>query len=117
VASRTKLYQRAGSPLIHGRSRYERRFGSDWAAGALAGLVALYAIYGTATLFDPAGARIGSTAGLVRWFTPMIPAVLGMIPGAALGVWVARLLGWRLAWLAGAVVGTVTGLAVLSAWR
>jgi hypothetical protein len=117
VASRTRLYQRAGSPLIHGRSRHERRFVSDWALGALVALIALYAIHGTATLFDPSGARIGSAAGLVRWLTPMLPAVLGMIPGAALGVWIARLLGWRLAWLAGAVVGIVIGMAVLIVWR
>ena len=112
----TKLYQRAGSPLIHGRSRYERAFVRDWFLSGIAALVALYAIYGTATLFQPEGVRVDSLEAMLGWVSPMLPGLVGLVPGSALGAWVARVFGWRHAWIAGGIVGTAAGIAAIILW-
>ena len=67
----TKLYQRAGSPLIHGRSRYERPFWTQWALACLTGMGEA----GRMTQFKDKSAKAGSDRTSVGLFTyPILQA-------------------------------------------
>jgi hypothetical protein len=117
VAGRTRLYQRAGSPLIHGRSRFERPGWVDWVVAYAISVVALYAAHAISTLLDPTRTSLNSPTALLQWVASPAPGVVGALPGAALGVWLARTLGSRGAWLVGAVCGTLLGVLAMLAWR
>lgn len=107
MAGRTKLYQRAGSPLIHGHSRYERPGWIDWAIAYALCLVVLYAMHTVATLTDSSRTSFASLSAVLTWLVAPGRGLIAAAVGAALGVWPARSFGSRGAWLAGAVLGTL----------
>jgi hypothetical protein len=97
----TRLWQDAGSPLIRGRSRYERPFWHGWIGGALVAWIAFAAV--EAVLFG-----LGKDGG-VSYVTALVVPVLGVVPGvligAGLGAWFAALSGLRSRWMGGALFG------------
>ncbi len=107
MAGSTKLFQRAGSPLIQGRSRYERSFWADWSVACLVGAAGVYAFLAVLTLLDPTRPHVTSFGALLRWLLLPATGLAAMLPASAVGVWLARLLGWRGAWVAGALVGVL----------
>ena len=117
MAGRTRLFQRAGSPLIQGRSRYERPVWVDWVVAYAVTLVALYAAHTVSTLLDPSQRFLESPRAILVWVASLAPALVAALPGVAAGTWLARMLGWRGAWLAGAVCSTLFGVLAMFAWR
>ena len=118
MAGSTKLFQRAGSPLIQGRSRNERSFWFEWALACLASAVGLYTFLGVTTLLDPTRPYLASAEALMLWLALPAAGLGAMLPAAALGSWLGRLMGWRGAWVFGALVGAVVGIVVMVyAWR
>ena len=116
MPGQTKLYQRAGSPLIQGHSRYTRPFWTEWALACLPAALAIYAALGVATLVGWSGADIDaldSVSSIVSWLARPAAGIAAMLPSCALGVALARRMGWRRAWLAGAALGAVVGIAVM----
>ena len=109
----TKLYQRAGSPLIHGRSRYTRSFWTQWALACLPAALVMYAVLAAATLLDPARPSLSSADAVLRWLALPAGGVVAMVPACALGVGVARAMGWHHEWLVGAVLGSIVGVGVM----
>lgn len=111
MAGRTTLFQQAGSPLIQGHSRFERRFGAEWFLAFVVGVLLL--AIGLVVL-ERAGLvtlEFGSTA--VRSSARIIGTGLAAVAvAAAVIIWVARRLGWRRAWLLGGLVGAIAGIAV-----
>lgn len=118
MPGQTKLYQRAGSPLIMGHSRYER---SAWAEWFLAGLVSTLAVVGAhavTTLLDPTRPYLHSAMDLVRWLLQPAPGVLTAIVVSGAVVWFGHRAGWRRAWVVAAVIGSVAGVGgMLIGWR
>ena len=108
----TRLWQSTGSPLISGRSRWQRPFWQPWLLASLVSAVAVGAWLG---LEEPQLA-FGVLAGV------MLAAAFA---GAAAGVWVSRLAGWGRSWIVGAGCGialaavalALTALPVFSAMR
>lgn len=98
----TRLYQRAHSPLIEGRSRRERPLSYEWASGlalALGVTVALYALTQSAPL-----SLMGDAA---FWKATIAPVLVGAALGAWLGALLARQMGWRPPWTTGAITALV----------
>ncbi len=94
----TKLWTEPRSPLISGRSRRARSFSVDWLIGsALAlggsGMVIAY-------LLLPNGIDGVSEPG-----TSALIIATAAFSGAALGVLMARGMGWIRPWLSAAIVG------------
>jgi len=104
----TRLWQRAGSPLIQGRSRYARPFSTDWlragAAGIAAGALVSFGFLVVMGVDVPTAAR-------AVW----IPVIAVAIPAAALGVLIARRLGWRAPWRLGAGLSAILAIPAV-AW-
>ena len=99
----TRLWQAPGSPLIQGRSAHVRPFWQPW----LGACVISSALYSTAY-----GLYIRSADIFV---IPIGFIVVGSGVGALVGVWVARRMGTRNAWLAGVAGGLLGSLLVLLA--
>lgn len=106
----TRLWQRASSPLIEGRSRRERAFSADWFVGAALGWLGVLAL---ALLLS--AVRGASTAGVYVGVAVELglPLALGAAAGSLGGVWLARQMGWRPSWLSG-LIGA--GVLALVAW-
>ncbi len=102
----TRLYSATRSPLIHGRSRRERPFSSDWIAGA--GLGFLACVVAAGLFFGDKGASAMTLVAQIAF-----PALLGAVLGGALGVWIAQAFGWHPRWISGAVGAGVLGLLVV----
>lgn len=116
MSGQTKLFQRAGSPLIQGHSRYERPFWTEWALACLPAALSIYAALGLATLVGWSGtdvAALDSASSILSWLARPAAGIAAMLPSCALGVALARRMGWRRAWLAGASVGAAVGIAVM----
>ncbi len=119
MAGSTKLFQRAGSPLIQGRSRHDRTFLLDWVLACIASVAALFILLASSVLLDPTlpGYEVSPAAILVLIGLPL-PGIAAALPTCALAVWVGRGLGWRRAWIGGAILGTIVGVFVMVyAWR
>ena len=117
MSGQTKLYQRAGSPLIQGHSRYTRPFWTEWALACLPAALTIYAALGVATLVGWSGAGVGtlnSASSILSWLARPAAGIAAMLPSCALGVALARRMGWRKAWLVGAAFGAVVGIAVMA---
>jgi uncharacterized membrane protein YhaH (DUF805 family) len=103
----TRLWQNTGSPLISGRSRRERPFWWVWLGGTV-----------VATVLAGAAAYLLFAAGVddpVTALATLGPAVVGgAAAGAAALGWFARKMGWRRAWVAGAIAGTLLGVLAAS---
>lgn len=104
----TRLYQRAHSPLIEGRSRRERPFARDW---GIAALVAVSVGLATVVLW-----QFGELPVIDVVLAAVVPMLPGAAIGAALGVWLARGMGWSPIWVTGAVVGVVLEATVWFLW-
>lgn len=107
MSSRTKLYQRARSPLIQGRSKRERPLWRQLAAAfaaALLGPLFLWWLFTMIAGAQPAEALVLIGADVFALLLPMLP---GAIIGAAGGVLGAREWGSRRPWLPGAILGTL----------
>ncbi|PKQ20609.1 MAG: hypothetical protein CVT66_04055 [Actinobacteria bacterium HGW-Actinobacteria-6] len=109
MASRTKLYQRAQSPLIQGRSKRERPF---WQPLLLAFAAAMFLplfVWWLITMI--AGAQPGEAIALLGadFVTILAPMLPGALVGSYVGVWGARQWASRRAWLVGALMGAVLG--------
>jgi hypothetical protein len=97
----TKLWQDPGSPIIQGQSRRARPAWNDWLPAWLLSTAAVVAL---ALLL-----KFGVTP---LWALVLGP--LGALVGAIAGVLVARSMGWRPAWIAGALLGVVLGAAAIA---
>ncbi len=91
----TRLWQAPGSPLIQGRSRYVRPWWQPWLGGVACSLVLFTVGYG---LYVRSWNLIALPLGLI---------LTGSAVGALPGVWIARRMGVRQAWVAGALGGLV----------
>ncbi len=102
----TNLYQTPRSPLIQGRTRWERPLWQSWLGGASAAALSFAAVCAVVL-------RI-SLAEL-----PLLVAALALVAGSGLGALLARLWGWRLRWVwAGllAVIAATVSCAVWTYW-
>jgi hypothetical protein len=99
VARRTDLYQRPRSPLIQGRTRWERPLWESWLAGAC----------------------FSGAAALTAWYAAKLPlmalawAVGAAVVFAGFGSLLARLWGWRMRWI-GATLAGLVAVGVVSVW-
>lgn len=103
----TKLWQETRSPLISGRSRSARPFGSDVGASCVATAA------GWGIVLAAIGLARGDLAGpfaSLGLSVVLAPAVGGLV-GCTTGVWFLRAWGTRRPWLGGAAVGLVLGAA------
>ncbi|MDZ4654851.1 MAG: hypothetical protein U1F44_03115 [Coriobacteriia bacterium] len=115
MVHRTKLYQQARSPLIQGRSRIER---SLWRSALLGGLLS-FTLWVAALAGDIAG-------GLEILVRDASFEVMDLVPGPALGLLGAALLGgylgagiavkmgWHKSWKTGLVVALLFDLVAYS---
>lgn len=109
----TKLWQSTGSPLISGRSREHRPFiafwlGSwGWSEVLLAGAWIALSIVGS-------GGRPDYTQANGSWLQFAVVALPGTAIGSALGVVLARTIGWRRQRVAGIASGLLCG--AVGAW-
>ena len=103
----TQLWQEAGSPIIHGRSRRMRPFWQAWWVSA----VGAVAVLAGAEWWIRAGS---SGVGVQAVRAVAVLGVSGAAVGSASGVWLARAAGWRWAWVYGLACGVALGL--LSVW-
>lgn len=110
----TRLWQDTGSPLISGRSRRERPF---WHQSLLAWVIGVAAV-ALFVLALGAGRDLPRTdipgmgvrgLGAVLVGSTAYAAVPSLI-GGVFGVWLARKMGWRRPWVAGAAVAVLAGL-------
>jgi hypothetical protein len=105
VARRTNLYQRPRSPLIQGRTRWERPLWQAWLGGGGVAL-ALGCAYLAVGTFNVRG---GGTPAIVP--VAWVSGIVACVVGSGLGSVAARLLGWRWRWLGAALLG-VAGFAL-----
>jgi hypothetical protein len=113
VAGQTKLYQRAGSPLIMGHSRFERSPWVEWFVASLAAVVGLLAVHAIATLLDPERPYLGSFADVASWLYDVAPGIVASVVVAGIAVWFGHRSGWRRAWVAAGLIGAAGGVAVM----
>ncbi len=113
MAGSTKLFQQAGSPLIQGRSRYERSFWRDWALAAVVALVVVVGFQVAVSLLYGPGDEFASASAIGEWLVGPAIGVAVMLPASAFAVWLGRWLGWRAAWLGGALLGAAAGILAL----
>ncbi|TDB39791.1 MAG: hypothetical protein D9V44_02250 [Actinobacteria bacterium] len=107
MVKRTRLYQRARSPLIQGHSKRERPLWQPLAASVSVALVAPLFLWWLITMIagaQPAEALALLGSDIVALLLPMMP---GAILGAVAGVLGARSWGSRRPWLPGAILGAV----------
>ena len=98
----TKLWQAAGSPIIQGRSRRQRPFWQQWLPAWIAAVAAVV----WWVFFGPSAS--GGSAPVVAG------VVVGAFLGAAAGVAIARVMGWRFPSVWGVIVGTGGAAALFS---
>ena len=109
----TKLWQATGSPLISGRSREHRPYVAQWLGSwgwsevLLAGALIALSVIG-------AGGRVEYTQAYGSWLWFAVVALPGTGIGSALGVVLARAIGWRRQRVAGIALGLICG--AVSAW-
>lgn len=113
MPGRTRLYQRAGSPLIHGHSRLERAVLADQVVAYGVSLGVLYLLHGAVTLLEPEGLSFESTAAFSTWLGQPVLGVVAALPTAVVGTWIARAFGWRNPWIPGAALASVVAVAVV----
>ena len=112
MAGSTRLFQRAGSPLIQGHSRHARSFAVDRTEALISAVVGVYAALAAATLAGTSPAKLASVTDVAEWLLQGVGGLVVAAAGCALGVLVARGMGWRRAWLAGALLGAAAGVIV-----
>ncbi len=103
MARYTSLHQSPRSPLIQGRTRWERPLWQSWAGGAAAAAVLL----GLA-------ARLVLHVSFDRLPIVLVLAVLSA--GSLIGALLARMWGWRERWLGSALMGALGTAAAYAAW-
>ena len=113
MPGQTKLYQRAGSPLIMGHSRYERSAWVEWFVACVLSILGLLVVHAVATLLDPTRPYLRSFSDLVDWLWAIAPAMLTAVAVSGAIVWYGHRSGWRRTWVVGAWVGAVAGLVVM----
>ena len=101
MARRTSLYQAPRSPLIQGRTRWERPLWQPWLGGAVVTGVLLVVFLWVRPTSQ--GAVLTPDAALA-WL------VAGIVLGSGLGAALARLWGWRMRWLGASFGGAVLGV-------
>lgn len=104
----TKLWQAAGSPLIQGRSRYERPFGPDLLSALAVGLLA--GVLADAAMPWPAH-PLAALAGAVHRTGPQI--VIGVAIASAAAVSLSRVARAGRPWVVGAAAGSVVALGIV----
>ncbi|MGB4594257.1 MAG: hypothetical protein WBI63_10890 [Coriobacteriia bacterium] len=112
MSKSTRLYQRARSPLIQGRSKVERPWIVDVARGALFGIPVPY-LY---ALADATASGLSIQDALLALLADTIivlpVALVASFVGAASGVSVARSWGSRRPWVVGAFCAVIVAFAV-----
>ncbi|MCL4079005.1 hypothetical protein MX659_05285 [Coriobacteriia bacterium Es71-Z0120] len=108
MARSTRLYQRARSPLIQGRSRRERPWRSDFALAAAWGIAVLFALM-MGSHYAETGALVPADALASAWGASAAAGAVLALGSAAVGVTLARAWGADRPARTGAVVscGTV----------
>ncbi len=113
---RTKLFQAPGSPLIQGHSRTRRPFWQDWAAGVGAAVGVVFVADLAMGLYSDIGVSGAAFPALAGAFGAALVVLQIALLVSWAGVWLARSMGWRRSWVAGAAFGVVGYAAVLAWW-
>lgn len=119
----TRLWQNTGSPLISGRSRRERPFLQQALAAWLLAVSVMVAFMillaeglGMPAMQIPDGGISGTVTSVAGGFAyAAVPTLIGSL----FGVWLARNMGWRRPWIAGAGSAVLAGfvwLALSALW-
>lgn len=105
----TKLFQRAGSPLIQGRSRRERPFWTEWLGGTMVAL-GVWALASLVWGLLDTGTFSGALSGALDVAEEsVLGALVAGAVGSAIGVFAGRAWGLVKPWVAGAIVGGILG--------
>lgn len=100
MARHTSLYQSPRSPLIQGRTRWERPLWQAWLGGAaLSALLLVVAVF-------VRGISTGQPFVLDR---PVWWLLAGAVGGAGVGALLGRLWAWRQRWVTAALAGLLLG--------
>lgn len=110
MARHTSLYQSPRSPLIQGRTRWERPLWQPWLAGAVVSGVGAGAFLVWLQPRVGASGEVTTLAPAAIWL-----ALLAVVAGAGIGAATGRSLGWRWRWLAAALAGAASFGIVLAA--
>ena len=122
MSGRTKLYQKAGSPLIQGNSRITLPFWRVWLGGVAVGFLIAVLVWVLVQWFllPEEGTLAFSDVALAAVLWAGVMGLPGLLLGAAFGAWLARNMGWsRTSVSAGviaaifSVVSTYIGLFIL----
>ena len=114
MSGQTKLYQRAGSPLIAGHSKNERSAWVEWLLACIVSTLVLIGIHAVATLLDPTRPYLRSFSDFAEWLWVIAPGIATGVVASGLVVWYAHRSGWRRrAWVAAGVFGAVAGIAAM----
>jgi hypothetical protein len=103
----TRLWNAPRSPLIEGRSRRQTTFTIDWIRGSVVGFLLGAAL--ASLFFADKGASLRVLTSLV-----LIPASIGAVAGAGLGVRMAAGFGWHPRWVSGGVAGALVSLVAVT---
>ena len=109
----TKLWQATGSPLISGRSREHKPFVEFWLGSWGWSEVLLTGAWIALAIIGERGTT-NYAQEYVSWLWFAAAALPGTAVGGALGVVLARVIGWRRQRIAGVALGLVGG--AISAW-
>ena len=100
----TRLWQSPGSPVIQGRSRFQRPLWQSW-------VISLAIAEAAVVVFGAVAAALGNSAGGPDYssFPPVLlwalAALPGVVVGSSLGIALSRGLGWKPLWAASAAFG------------
>jgi hypothetical protein len=111
----TKLWQAPGSPLISGQSRQHKPFVQPWIGSVvLAELLLVGALIAVSAA--SAGGRVDFTQSSGALLANALVGLVGTTSGAAVGVYLARIIGWRRQTVAGTFFCLLGGALVVWAF-
>lgn len=110
----TRLWQKSGSPLISGRSRRERPFWQQvllaWVCAVAVTVVLAVVLVEMFDLSAPGAPVDGLPTAASALVGSLAYAAVPSLVGSLFGVWLARNMGWRRPWVAGASVAVLAAL-------
>lgn len=108
MARYTSLYQAPRSPLIQGRTRWERPLWQAWLGGVLVG--------GLVALLEVGALRVPVQIMRLHFTGEVWTLLAATIVMAGLGALLARFFGWRMRWVGASMLSCVGASAVVYFW-